>query len=72
MDVKEQYACTKVMPSSAEITTHPYLQGEESEGHPDKGSTGSLKVMTKVFWGYWLSLKVMMLGDVCLYQNVKS
>lgn len=34
MDVKEQYACTKVMPSSVKITTQLNLQSEGNEGHP--------------------------------------
>lgn len=44
MDVKEQYACTKVMPLCVEISTHLYVQGEGNEGHPDEGSIGFLKV----------------------------
>lgn len=36
MDVKEQYACTKVMPLGVEITTRLHLQGEGDEGHPDR------------------------------------
>lgn len=31
------------MPLSVEIITHLYLQGEQSEGRPDEGSTGFLK-----------------------------
>lgn len=35
MDVKKQYACTKVMPLSVEVSSHLCQQDEGNEGNPD-------------------------------------
>lgn len=63
MGVNEQYACTKVLPSSVEITTNLCLQGERNHGTPERFNqvikaesecTGCLQ------------------KQQCQYQNVKS